>query len=69
MNAVAIAAFAASALVPSQPTSFETVNLRMTVDSCTFVPSTVQVTQSSNVIRVTQRSTTASRPARRRWPT
>jgi hypothetical protein len=54
MNALAIAAFAASTLVPSLPTSFETVNLRMTVDSCTFVPSTVQVSQSSNVIRVTQ---------------
>ena len=55
MSLVAIAAFAASALVPAQPTSFETVNLRMTVDSCSFVPSAVRVTQSSNVIRVTQR--------------
>lgn len=55
MNLVALAAFAASALVPAQPTSFETVNLRMTVDSCAYSPSTVRVSQSSNVIRVTQR--------------
>lgn len=55
MNLLALAAFAASALVPAQPTSFETVNLRMTVDSCAFVPSTVRVSQQSNVIRVTQR--------------
>jgi hypothetical protein len=55
MNLVALAAFAASSLVPAQPTSFETVNLRMTVDSCAFVPATVRVSQQSNVIRVTQR--------------
>ena len=54
MNIAAIAVFAASSLVPSQPNSFETVNLRMTVDSCTYVPSTVRVSQSSNVIRVIQ---------------
>ena len=54
MSLVAMAAFAASALVPAQPTSFETVNLRMTVDSCSFVPSTVRVTLVSNTFRVTQ---------------
>ena len=53
MNLTAIA-FLASAVVPAQPTAFETVNLRMTVDSCTFVPGTVRVTMSSNLIRVTQ---------------
>jgi len=53
MNLAAIA-FLASAVVPAQPTAFETVNLRMTVDSCTFVPGTVRVTMSSNLIRVTQ---------------
>ena len=53
MNLAAIA-FLASSLVPPLPTSFETVNLRMNVDSCAFVPSTVRVTMSANVIRVTQ---------------
>jgi len=53
MNLAAIA-FLASAVVPAQPAAFETVNLRMTVDSCTFVPGTVRVTMSSNLIRVTQ---------------
>jgi len=53
---LAVIAFsAASVLIPPQPTSFESVNLRMTVDSCAFNASTVRVAQSSNVIRVTQR--------------
>lgn len=51
---LAAIAFLASALVPAQPTSFETVNLRMNVDSCAFVPATVRVTMSAGVIRVTQ---------------
>lgn len=51
---VAIAAFATAAIVPAQPTSFDLVNLRMPVDSCAFVPSTVRVTLESNVFRVTQ---------------
>ena len=34
--AAALPAAAASRPVPAQPTSFETVDLRMTVDSCTF---------------------------------
>jgi hypothetical protein len=51
---LAAIAFIAYTLVPEQPKSFETVNLRLTVDSCTFVPATVRVTMNSNVIRVTQ---------------
>jgi hypothetical protein len=54
MILAAIVFSAASALVPPQPTSFETVNLRMTVDSCAFSAPTVRVAQSQNVIRVTQ---------------
>jgi hypothetical protein len=52
--AAALPAVAASRLVPAQPTSFETVNLRMTVDSCTFNPSTVRVRAALNTLRVTQ---------------
>ena len=55
MSLLALAAFAASTLVPAQPTSYETVNLRMTVDSCAFSPSTVRVALAANVFRVTQR--------------
>lgn len=44
----------ASQIVPAQPTEFETVNLRTSVDSCVFVPSTVRVSAAANVIRVTQ---------------
>ena len=62
MSLLAIAAFAASALVPAQPTSFETVNLRMPVDSCAFDPASVRVSQQSNVIRVTQLAGACSPP-------
>ena len=58
MNVIAFAAFAAfaaSSLVPARPTAFETVNLRMTVDSCAFAPATVRVAMAANVLRVTQR--------------
>ena len=54
MNLAALAFAAAASIVPPQPTSFETVNLRMTVDSCAFVPETVRVTMNANVLRVTQ---------------
>jgi hypothetical protein len=57
MAGMSLAAFAFAAIasvVPPQPTAFEVVNLRMTVDSCTFVPATVRVTMGSGVIRVTQ---------------
>jgi hypothetical protein len=62
MSLVAIAAFAASTIVPAQPTSFETVNLRMTLDSCGFSPSEVRVTLQSNVFRVTQHLALCSPP-------
>jgi len=53
--AAALPAFAASAtLVPAQPTAFELVNLRMTVDSCAFKPATVRVRAAMNVLTVTQ---------------
>ncbi|MBC8022234.1 MAG: hypothetical protein H7Y14_03895 [Burkholderiales bacterium] len=51
---IAIAAFAASSIVPAQPTSFEQVNLRMPVDSCGYEPATVRVTLEANTFRVTQ---------------
>jgi hypothetical protein len=54
MNLTALAFAAAASVIPPQPTSFETVNLRMTVDSCTFVPETVRITMAANVVRVTQ---------------
>lgn len=37
-------AAAESRIVPAQPSAFERVNLRMTVDSCAFNPSAVRVT-------------------------
>lgn len=50
----AAAANAASQIVPAQPLPFQTVNLRMVVDSCAFVPSTVRVTAAGDTLRVTQ---------------
>ena len=47
-------AAAASRIVPALPTAFEPVNLRMTVDSCTFNPASVLVNNVANVLRVTQ---------------
>ena len=49
-----LTAQAASRIVPALPTSFEPVNLRMTVDSCSFNPATVRVRASLNTLRVTQ---------------
>ena len=46
-------AFAQSRIVPANPTSFQLVNLRMTVDSCAFEPSTVRVMSAGNVLKVT----------------
>jgi hypothetical protein len=51
--ALPIAAAAQSRIVPANPTAFERVNLRMTVDSCAFVPSTVHVLAAGNVLKVT----------------
>ena len=58
--ALSVAAFAPavhaqSSVVPAQPTSFELVNLRMTVDSCAFDPATVRVAATGTTLRVTQR--------------
>ncbi len=44
----------AARIVPAEPSAFERVNLRMTVDSCAFAPGTVRVTASGNVLTVTQ---------------
>jgi hypothetical protein len=45
---------AASQIVPREPVPFQDVNLRMVVDSCTFVPSTVRVSLAGDTLRVTQ---------------
>lgn len=47
-------AVSASEIVPSQPTAFQDVNLRMTVDSCAFQPGSVNVSAVANTLRVTQ---------------
>src|SRR3954470_16338549 len=44
----------ASTIQPAQPSAFDPVNLRMTVDSCAFSPSTVQVTAAGDTLKVTQ---------------
>lgn len=46
---------AASTIVPSTPVAQQAVELRLTVDSCTFDPSSVQVSASGATLRVTQR--------------
>jgi hypothetical protein len=50
----ALPAAAASRIVPAAPSSFELVNLRMEVDSCAFVPSTVRVRAEGSTLKVTQ---------------
>jgi hypothetical protein len=50
----ALPADAASTLEPAQPSAFDLVNLRMTVDSCTFNPATVAVMAEGPVLKVTQ---------------
>jgi len=47
-------ACAASEIVPREPSPFQDVNLRMVVDSCSFVPSTVRVAMVGDTLRVTQ---------------
>jgi hypothetical protein len=54
LAALPAAAAAASTLVPAQPSAFDPVDLRMTVDSCAFVPGTVNVTADGSVLKVTQ---------------
>jgi hypothetical protein len=53
LAAAASHALAQSRIVPPQPTAFERVDLRMTVDSCSFVPATVHVRAAGNVLKVT----------------
>jgi hypothetical protein len=50
--AVCGGAHAASVIDPAQPSSFDLVNLRMTVDDCVFNPATVRVTMAANVFLV-----------------
>jgi len=61
MNRLALLAFAflalpaaAARIVPADPIAFEPVVLRMTVDGCAFVPETVRVAATGNVLQVTQ---------------
>ena len=44
----------ASRIVPAEPTAFQPVDLRMTVDSCAFVPGTVHVNAVGGTLKVTQ---------------
>jgi hypothetical protein len=61
-NTFAAAAFAlatlpaahAATIHPAQPSSFDPVNLRLTVDLCVFNPASVAVTSEGNVLKVTQ---------------
>ena len=68
LRAIALAACAAclsaaaSEIVPPQPVAFEAVNLRMTVDSCTFVPGTVRVSAVANTLRITQQMNQCLQP-------
>ena len=50
----ALPAAHAASIHPAQPSAFDPVNLRLTVDSCTFVPATVQVAAAGDTLRVTQ---------------
>jgi hypothetical protein len=59
--AAALAALAAALpadaarIVPSQPSAFQHVTLRMDVDSCAFNPATVRVRAEGSTLKVTQR--------------
>jgi hypothetical protein len=59
---LATLAFLAASLVPAQPTSFDTVVLRISTDACNFGADTVRVTMSANVIRVTRGGENCSPP-------
>jgi hypothetical protein len=51
---VVLPALGASRVIPAQPAAFEPVTLRMTVDSCAFIPGSVRVRGAFNTLRVTQ---------------
>jgi hypothetical protein len=53
--AAALPAAAASTIVPAHPTAQQAVELRLSVDSCSFNPATVQVSASGSTLRLTQR--------------
>lgn len=52
--ALAALPVAAATIQPAQPSAFDQVELRMTVDSCSFVPATVEVSAHGAVLKVTQ---------------
>jgi hypothetical protein len=52
----------AMTLVPPQPSTFDAVNARLTVDSCEFPAWLVRVTLASNVFRITQQSRVSCSP-------
>lgn len=51
----ALPALAASGIHPEQPYAFDSVNLRMSVDSCAFAPETVSVSAAGGTFRVVHR--------------
>jgi hypothetical protein len=55
-------ACAASQVVPSAPLPFETVNLRIATDSCSFSPHEVRVDMAGDTVRVTQAPLACSPP-------
>lgn len=60
--AAALPVHAQSRIEPASPTAFATVNLRTTVDSCAFAPSTVRVRAEGQAIRVTQQPNACLQP-------
>ncbi len=48
-------AHSSSRISPPEPSEFDLVNLRMTVDSCAFAPETVSVSSGGGTIRVAHR--------------
>ena len=59
---LALPAAATSQVVPAEPLVLEPVDLRMEVDSCTFVPSSVRVRASGSTLRVTQQLNACLQP-------
>lgn len=53
--ALAAGSSLASSIVPAQPSAFDPVNLRMTVDSCSFQPGTVHVAAAGGTFQVSHR--------------
>ena len=55
-------ASAASQIIPAEPLPFETVNLRLFTDLCTFSPSEVRVNMVGDTVRVTEAPIACSPP-------